>query len=166
MKRIKIVLLPLLILCFIMLNLSSCNKNELIKIKLNEVTHSIFYAPQYAAISQEFFKEEGLEIELMNGGGADKVMTALLSGQCDIGFMGPEATLYVYNQGKEDHPVIFAQLTKRDGSFLLSRKPEPNFTWENVKDTHIIAGRKGGVPEMTLEYVILENGMIKNKDVT
>lgn len=165
MRKVKLLLLPILIFSFIALNFNGCTKKALTKVRVNEVTHSIFYAPQYVAISQGFFKEEGLEIELTNGGGADKVMTALLSGQCDIGFMGPEATLYVYNQGKEDHPVNFAQLTKRDGSFLLARKPDPNFTWDKVKDKHIIAGRKGGMPEMTLEYVIRKHGMIPNKDV-
>ncbi|MDK2800683.1 MAG: NitT/TauT family transport system substrate-binding protein [Clostridiales bacterium] len=166
-KKIRLILLPIFIVSFIAINFTSCStKKELTKVRVNEVTHSIFYAPQYAAISQGFFKEEGLEIELTNGGGADKVMTALLSGQCDIGFMGPEATLYVYNQGKEDYAVNFAQLTKRDGSFLMARKPDPNFTWDKVKGKHIIAGRKGGMPEMTLEYVIRKHGMIPNKDVT
>ncbi|WHH56815.1 ABC transporter substrate-binding protein [Petroclostridium sp. X23] len=164
-QKIRLVLLPILIISFIALNFNGCAKKDLTKVRLNEVTHSVFYAPQYAAISQGFFEEEGLEVELTNGGGADKVMTALLSGQADIGFMGPEATLYVYNEGKEDHAVNFAQLTKRDGSFLLAREPDPNFSWDKVKDTHIIAGRKGGVPEMTLEYVIRKHGLVPNKDV-
>jgi len=106
-----------------------------------------------------------LEIELINGGGADKVMTALLSGQCDIGFMGPEASIYVYNEGKEDYVVNFAQLTQKDGSFLVGRNPDPDFSWNKLKGAHVIAGRKGGVPEMTLEYVIRKNGLIPNKDV-
>ena len=164
-RKLRIVLLCILVVSFFSLNLSSCTHKDLTKVRLNEVTHSIFYAPQYAAISQGFFKEEGLDIELTNGGGADKVMTALLSGQSDIGFMGPESTLYVYNQDKEDYAINFAQLTKRDGSFLLARKANPDFSWESVKGSHIIAGRKGGVPEMTLEYVIRKHGMIPNQDV-
>ncbi|MGE4283785.1 MAG: ABC transporter substrate-binding protein [Clostridia bacterium] len=164
-QKLRLVLLSILIISFITLNFNGCTKKELTTVRLSEVTHSIFYAPQYAAISQGFFKEEGLEIELTNGGGADKVMTAVLSGQADIGFMGAEATLYVYNEGKEDYAVNFAQLTKRDGSFLLARKPDPSFTWDKVKGTHIIAGRKGGMPEMTLEYVIRQHGLVPNKDV-
>ena len=133
--------------------------------RLNEVTHSVFYAPQYVAISQGFFEEEGLKIELTNGQGADKVMTAVLSGQSDIGLAGPEASIYVYNEGKEDHAVVFAQLTKRDGTFLVGRKAEPNFKWGDLKGKNIIGGRKGGVPEMTLEYVLKNNGLTLNKDV-
>jgi len=166
MKKIKLILLPILIFSLIIINLSSCTtKKKLTKIRLNEVTHSIFYAPQYVAIGQGFFKEEGLDIELINGGGADKVMTALLSGQCDIGFMGPEASLYVYNEGKEDYAVNFIQLTQKDGSFLVAREPDPDFNWGKLKGKHVIAGRKGGVPEMTLEYVIRKNGLVANQDV-
>ncbi|HEX9062581.1 MAG TPA: ABC transporter substrate-binding protein, partial [Clostridia bacterium] len=106
-----------------------------------------------------------LSIELSNAQGADKVMTSVLSGQADIGFSGPEAAIYVYNQGKEDHAVVFAQLTKRDGSFLVGRKPEPDFKWSNLKDKKIIGGRKGGVPEMTLEYVLKKNGIKPGVDV-
>lgn len=142
-----------------------CGKKDLVKIQLNEVTHSVFYAPQYVAINQGFFKEVGLEVELTNGGGADKVMTAVLSGQSDIGFAGPEATIYVYNEGKEDHAVVFAQLTKRDGQFLMGRKQEPDFKWSNLKGKNIIGGRKGGVPEMTLEYILRKNGLNPGKDV-
>lgn len=142
-----------------------CGRKDLVKIQLNEVTHSVFYAPQYVAINQGFFKEVGLEVELTNGGGADKVMTAVLSGQSDIGFAGPEATIYVYNEGKEDHAVVFAQLTKRDGQFLMGRKQEPDFKWSSLKGKNIIGGRKGGVPEMTLEYILRKNGLNPGKDV-
>lgn len=142
-----------------------CGKKDLVKVQLNEVTHSVFYAPQYVAINQGFFKEVGLEVELTNGGGADKVMTAVLSGQSDIGFAGPEATIYVYNEGKEDHAVVFAQLTKRDGQFLMGRKQEPDFKWSSLKGKNIIGGRKGGVPEMTLEYILRKNGLNPGKDV-
>jgi NitT/TauT family transport system substrate-binding protein len=140
-------------------------KESLIRVRLNEVTHSVFYAPQYAAINLGFFSAEGLDVELTNGAGTDKVMTAVLSGQADIGFGGPEATLYVYNEGKTDHPVIFAQVTNRDGSFLVGRKPEPNFKWENVKGKTIIGGRTGGMPEMTLEYVLKHQGLQPGKNV-
>lgn len=135
------------------------------KLRLIEVTHSIFYAPQYVAIHEGYFEEEGIEIELINGGGADKCMTAILANQADIGFMGPEATIYVYNEGKEDYVQVFAQLTQRDGSFLVGRSEEPDFKWENLKGKVIIGGRKGGVPEMTLEYVLKKHGLTPGKDV-
>jgi len=140
-------------------------KGNLTKVRLNEVTHSVFYAPQYVAINLGFFSAEGLDVELTNGQGTDKVMTAVLSGQVDIGFGGPEATLYVYNEGKTDYPVVFAQVTNRDGSFLVGRKPEPEFKWENVKGRTIIGGRIGGMPEMTLEYVLKKKGLEPGKDV-
>lgn len=138
---------------------------KLTTVQLNEVTHSVFYAPQYVAMSQGFFEEEGLDIQLTNGGGADKVMTAVLSGQSDIGLAGPESCIYVLNEGREDYPVVFAQLTRRDGSFLVGRTDEA-FSWENLKGTTIIGGRKGGVPEMTLEYVLRQNGLTPGQDVT
>lgn len=143
---------------------SGCGKKEEVtKVRLNEVTHSVFYAPMYVALELGLFAEEGLNIELTNGGGADKVMTAVLAGQADIGLAGPEACLYVINEGREDYAVIFAQLTKRDGSFLVGRIDE-DFKWENLKGKTIIGGRKGGVPEMTLEYVMRQNGIIPNQD--
>ena len=132
-------------------------------VRLNEVTHSVFYAPQYAALKLGFFKEEGVNVELTNGGGADKVMTAVLSGQSDIGLAGPEACIYVYNQGKDDYPRIFAQLTKRDGSFLVGREAGA-FQWSDLKGKTVIGGRAGGVPEMTLEYVMRQNGVIPQED--
>lgn len=148
--------------------LTACkkNKNGLTTIRLNEVTHSIFYAPLYIAIENGFFKEEGLEIELTNGGGADKTMTALLSGDADIGLMGVEASVYVYLEGKKDAPKIIGQLTKRDGSFLISRKPEPDFKWEDLEGKEIIAGRTGGVPAMTFEYVVNKHGLFNGQNVT
>lgn len=136
------------------------------KISVMEVTRSIFYAPQYVAMSQGFFEEEGLEIDLTTGSGADSVMTAVLSNQVDIGFSGPEAAIYVYNQGSTDYPKVFAQLTKRDGSFLVSREENTNFKWEDVKGSVIIPGRVGGVPNMTLQYVLRKNGINIEKDVT
>ena len=132
-------------------------------VRLNEVTHSVFYAPLYAAMSLGFFEEERLSVELTNGGGADKVMTAVLTGQSDIGLAGPEACIYVYNQGKDDYPRVFAQLTKRDGSFLFGRTDDA-FSWEQLRGKTIIGGRVGGMPEMTLEYVMKQNGVIPHVD--
>ena len=142
------------------LSLAGCGREEALdKVRVCEVTHSIFYAPQYAAIQLGFFEEEGIEIELSTGEGADKVMAAVLSDNIDIGFAGPEAAIYVYNEGKEDHALVFAQLTRRDGSFLVAREPDPDFSWEKLRGKHILPGRKGGVPYMTLEYVIRQQGM-------
>jgi len=145
--------------------LTGCESGGIKEITLCEVTHSIFYAPQYVAINKGFFEEEGLKINLVNGGGADRVMTAVLSGQAEIGFSGPEACIYVYNEGKEDYSIVFAQLTKRDGSFLVGREPMPDFKWDDVRGKMIIGGRKGGVPEMTLEYVLKKNKIIPGRDV-
>lgn len=142
------------------------NAEELKTIKVNEVTRSVFYAPQYIAINNGYFKEKGLNIELTTGQGADAVMTAVLSNQSDIGFAGPEASIYVYNQGKEDYTQVFAQMTKKDGSFLVSRTNTDNFDWKDLKGKMIIPGRKGGVPYMTLEYVLKNNGIDPKKDVT
>lgn len=140
--------------------LSGCSsKNDLQTVRLCEVTHSIFYAPQYAAMELGYFAQEGIEIELSNGGGADKVMSAVLSDSMDIGLAGPEACIYVYNEGKEDYPQVFAQLTKRDGSMLVGRTEQPDFTWESLKGSHILPGRKGGVPYMAFEYALKENGL-------
>lgn len=141
-------------------------KKEIKKVSVMEVTRSIFYAPQYVALNKGFFEEEGLKIDLTTGSGADSVMTAVLANQVDIGFAGPEATIYVYNEGSTDCPTVFAQLTKRDGSFLVSRNKTDNFKWENVKGSVIIPGRVGGVPNMTLQYVLRKHGIDPTKDVT
>ncbi|WP_042683263.1 ABC transporter substrate-binding protein [Anaerosalibacter massiliensis] len=164
-KSIKLFSLVLVLTIFISFSLTGCKKNNLKTIKLIEVTHSLFYTPQYIAITQGFFEEEGLEIELINGKGADKCMTALLSGEADIGFMGPEASVYVYNQGKSNYAINFAQLTQKDGSFLVGREKEENFKFENLKGKTIIGGRKGGMPEMTLEYVLKKHGLEPGTDV-
>jgi NitT/TauT family transport system substrate-binding protein len=165
MKMVKLFTLILTIILIATFVLGGCGKSDLTKVRLSEVTHSIFYAPQYVAIYNGYFEEEGIEIELTNAGGADKVMTAVLANQVDIGFSGPEAAIYVYNEGKEDHAVVFAQLTQKDGSFLVGREEEPDFKWENLKGKMVIGGRKGGVPEMALEYVLKNHGLIPGEDV-
>ena len=137
-----------------------------VTLKVCEVTHSIFYAPQYAAIELGFFEEEGITIDLSVGEGADSVMSAVLSGNIDIGFAGPEASIYVYNEGKEDYTQVFAQLTQRDGSFLMGREKDDNFTWDKLKGKVLLPGRKGGVPYMTLEYVLKKNGLDPATDLT
>ena len=162
-KKITIALVFVLILGF---TLTGCKQEtELQNIRLIEVTHSLFYTPQYVAMTQGFFEEEGLNIELINGKGADKVMAALISGEAEIGFMGPEASVYVYTQGREDYAVNFAQLTQRDGSFLVGREKEDDFKFEELKGKEILGGRKGGMPEMTLEYVIKNAGLKIPEDV-
>lgn len=165
MKSVKFTFLILALLLLVAFMVPGCKQQKGQKVRLMEVTHSVFYAPQYVAIHKGFFEEEGIEIELTTGEGADKVMTAVLAGQVDIGFMGPEAAIYVYNEGKEDHALIFAQLTQTDGSFLMGREEEPDFKWENLKGKTIIGGRKGGVPEMSLEYVLKKHGLTPGVDV-
>ena len=149
--------LALSCLCFT--GCTSDDTKELDKITIAEVAHSVFYAPQYAAITQGFFEEEGIEVDIINANGADKTMAALISGEAQIGLMGPEASIYVYNQGSEDYAVNFAQLTKRDGSFIVSKEKIDNFSYEDLKGKEILGGRKGGMPLMTLEYVIKQNGL-------
>ena len=146
-------------------NRNQSDTTNMTTISLNEVTRSVFYAPQYVAISNGYFKDENLDIEITTGQGADKVMTAVLAGQSDIGFAGPEAAIYVYNEGKEDYIEVFAQMTKRDGSFLVSRNENGNFKWTDLKGSTIIPGRKGGVPYMTFEYVLKQNGLDTENDL-
>ena len=162
-KLLTFFCLAALLLPVLLTGCGSGGQTESVTVRLNEVTHSVFYAPQYVAMKQGFFADEGLEVELTNGGGADKVMTAVVSGSADIGLAGPESCIYIYNQGKDDHPVIFAQLTKRDGSFLVGRTGG-SFSWDDLRGCTIIGGRKGGVPEMTLEYVMKQNGVIPQVD--
>ena len=139
--------------------------NDVKNTKVSEVTRSVFYALHYVAINNGYFKENGIEIELTTGQGADAVMTSVLSNQVNIGFAGPEASIYVYNEGKEDYCQVFAQMTKKDGSFLVAREKNGNFKWQDLKGKTIIPGRKGGVPYMTLEYVLRKNGLDPKKDV-
>lgn len=146
------------------LALVPCAAGETV-VTVNEVTHSVFYAPLYAAIELGMFAEEGLKIDLVNGGGSDKSMTAVLSGHADIGLMGPETAVYVFNQGKADHAVIIGQLTKCDGSFLVGRAPEEDFSFDTLRGKTIIGGRRGGMPVMTLEYVLRQKGLTPGVDV-
>ena len=132
---------------------SGCKKDDKV-IKINEVTHSVFYAPLYLADALGYFKDEGYSIELTNGGGADATMAALLSGSADVAFCGPEAALYVTVGGSSDAPKVFGQLTKRDGSFLVGRTAQPDFEWSDLQGKQILAGRKGGMPAMTFEYTL------------
>ena len=131
-------------------------------IRINEVTHSVFYAPLYLADALGYFEDEGFKVELTNGGGADKTMAAVLANEADVGFCGPEAVIYTYLGGSEDCPKVFGQLTKRDGSFLVGRVKEDNFDWNNLQGKNIIAGRPGGVPMMTFQYVLKEAGISAN----
>lgn len=165
MRKIKKILLMLICITMTTLLFAGCSKeNAKTKLKVAEVTHSVFYAPQYVALSQGFFEEEGLDIELIAAQGADKTMAALISGEVQIGFMGPEASIYVYNQQSKDYAINFAQVTKRDGSFLVGREKEKDFKFENLRGKEVIGGRKGGMPEMTLEYVIKNNGLNMGKN--
>ncbi len=147
--------------------LAGCKKNtesSLTPVTLNEVAHSIFYAPQYVAIEEGYFADEGIDLTLITGFGADKVLTAMISGEADIGFMGAEATVYAYLEGTADPVVNFAQLTQRAGNFVVGREKDNSFTWEKLKNKEVLGGRKGGMPEMVFEYVLAQKGIDK-KDV-
>ena len=156
---IFIIVLALASLFFLDLNRNEEKDSSLEKITVAEVAHTIFYAPQYAAISQGFFEEEGLEVELLLTPGADKVTAAVLSGDVQIGFSGSEACIYVYNAGEKDYLKTFAQLTQKDGSFLVSREKYDDFTLDDLRGKSVIGGRKGGMPEMTLEWALRQNGI-------
>lgn len=138
---------------------------ESTKVILNEVAHSIFYAPMYVAIEEGYFENEGIQLELVTGFGADKTMTAVLSGSADIGFMGSEASIYTYNEGANDYVVNFAQLTQRAGNFLVAREEMPDFKWDDLKEKNVLGGRKGGMPEMVFEYILRQNNIDPAKDV-
>lgn len=153
MKKFSILLVlfvSIFSICF-----TACGKKDDNLIRISEVTHSLFYAPLYVAMNKGYFKDEGLDIELTNAGGSDTVMSSLISNSADVGLMGPESTVYVRNNGMQNAPIIFAQLTACDGSFMVGRTDESStFTWEGLKGSHIIAGRKGGMPAMTLQYIL------------
>lgn len=136
------------------------------KVVLNEVAHSIFYAPMYVAIEEGYFADEGIELTLITGFGADKTMTALLTGEADIGFMGSESTIYTYKEGASDYAVNFAQLTQRAGNFLVSREPIENFTWDMLIGKDVLGGRAGGMPEMVFEYILKKNGIDPANDLS
>lgn len=164
-KRIVIFSLLFLILLTYFIFFKRDNKQNK-KLRVAEVTHSIFYTPQYVALSEGYFKDEGLDVELILTPGADKVTAAVLSGDVEIGFCGPEATIYVYQSGEKDYLKTFAQLTKKDGSFIVSREKIDNFKPSDLVGKTIVGGRKGGMPEMTLEWALRQNNIIPNKDVT
>ncbi|MCI5880056.1 MAG: ABC transporter substrate-binding protein [Bacillales bacterium] len=164
----KYLFLIIILFLFIVAGFFIFNKKEesdLKKVKVAEVAHSIFYAPQYVAHKLGYFEEEGLDVEIILTSGADKVTSAVLSGDVNIGFCGSEATIYVYNEGEKDYLINFAALTKRDGSFLVSREKYDNFTLGDLKGKKIIGGRKGGMPEMTLEWALKQNGIDPKSDV-
>lgn len=169
MKKRQIFCLSLvLLLCLSILPACGSKKSsgDLTKVTLNEVAHSIFYAPMYVAIEEGYFAEEGIDLELVTGFGADKTMTALLTGEADIGFMGSESTIYTYVGGTEDYAVNFAQLTQRAGNFLVSREPIENFTWDMIIGTNVLGGRAGGMPEMVFEYILLKNNIDPMQDLS
>lgn len=171
MKKFNYVSILLILLLLITTLASGCSQKKTPdasakKVVLNEVAHSIFYAPMYVAIEEGYFAEEGINLELVTGYGADKTMTALLTGEADIGFMGSEASVYTYLQGAQDYAVNFAQLTQRAGNFLVSRTPIDNFNWSMLKGTYVLGGRKGGMPQMVFEYILKMNQIDPDSDLT
>lgn len=168
MKTIKRVIAMLLCVMMIM-SAFACRKdtdNSTVKITLSEVAHSIFYAPQYVSIELGYFEDESIDLNLVTGFGADKVMTALVSKEADIGFMGSESSIYVYQEGSTDYAVNFAQLTQRAGNFLVSRDNETDFKWDNLKGRTALGGRAGGMPQMLFEYILKKNGISPVDDLT
>ena len=144
---------------------ASPEANGMTTVRLNEVVHSVFYAPQYVALANGYFEDEGLNIELSVGNGADKSMTALLSDSADIALLGTEAGIYVINEGRENSVKAFAQLTQRAGNFLISRTDGENFDWESLRGKSVIGGRKGGMPELVLEYVLKQKGLENDVEI-
>ena len=163
-RRKWVVLIAAVIVVAVLLG-ATASGQTLQKVSLSEVVRSVFYAPQYVALALGFFEDEGLEIDLSTAWGADKGAAALISGAVDIGFFGPEAAVYIYQQGAVDHIVGFAQLTARDGSFFVTRDMDEEFTWDNVRGKTIVGARLGGVPQMTLEWVLKQNGIKPFEDV-
>lgn len=172
-KRILAVMLSLSMLAVLLPGCASEDEEDkenkmetsLEKVTLNEVAHSIFYAPMYVAVEEGYFEEEGIDLNLVCGFGADKVMTAVVSGEAEIGFMGSESSIYTYNEGANDYVVNFAQLTQRAGNFLVARQEMKDFQWEDLKDTTVLGGRKGGMPQMVFEYILKQNGIDPEKDL-
>lgn len=165
MKKILCIILSGIL---VISTVTGCRKHSAgkIPVTLNEVAHSIFYAPQYAAIELGYFDDEGIELTLVNGAGADKVMTALVSKEADIGFMGSEASIYTYSGGEKDFAVNFAQLTQRAGNFLVGREPEESFDWKTLKGKKVLGGRAGGMPQMVFEYILKKHGMDPKNDLS
>lgn len=169
MKHLRRVLCLSLTVLLLAAMLTGCGEKKsqgMTSITLNEVAHSIFYAPQYVAIEKGFFADEGIDLTLVTGFGADKVMTSLVSGDAQIGFMGSEASVYIYNEGSKDYAVNFAQLTQRAGNFLVARESSGEFDWNSLKGKTILGGRAGGMPEMIFEYVLAKKGLDCKKDLT
>lgn len=166
MKRKLLSLLSSCALIAALLTSCSTPDSNLTTVRLNEVAHSIFYAPMYVAIEEGYFEEEGIELELTTGFGADKVMSAMVSGEADIGFMGSESSIYLYNEGAEDYAVNFAQLTQRAGNFLVAREATDNFQWSDLIGKEVIGGRPGGMPEMVLEYILKLNNIDPKTDIS
>ena len=169
-KKLPAILLSTAALALITIGIAACGKNtpaagDLTTGTLNEVAHSIFYAPQYVAIEKGYFEEEGIDLQLVTGFGADKVMTAVLSGEADIGFMGSESSIYVYSQNPDDSIINFAQLTQRAGNFLVAREPMENFQWSDLKGKDILGGRKGGMPQMVFEYILKKHNLDPAEDM-
>jgi len=164
----KKILSSMLVAVLFVCSLTGCSKSdpELTKVKLSEVAHSIFYAPQYCAIELGYFQEEGIDLALVNASGADNVMTALISGDADIGFMGSEASIYVYNEGAEDYVINFSQLTQRAGNFLVGREAAEDFQWKDLHGAKVLGGRKGGMPQMVFEYILKQHGLDPVTDLT
>lgn len=166
MKKLFCILLTVLLGLSAMTACTPKEAQEHITVELHEVTRSVFYAPQYVAVSLGFFAQEGLDVVITTSGGSDKAMTALLSGEADFCLAGPETGVYVLNEGRSEHPVIVGQLTKRDGSFLVSREDTDNFQWSDLIGKTVIGGRAGGMPIMTLRYVMANNGLIDGENCT
>lgn len=166
-RKLQTILLGTVALAFILTGCKKADSGRTLRpVVLNEVAHSVFYAPQYAAMELGYFAEEGIDLTLVNGAGADKVMGALLSGEAQIGLMGSEAGIYVYSEGAKDYAVSFAQLTQRAGNFLVGRKAEPDFKWENLKDKKVLGGRPGGMPQMVFEYILKKQGLNPQTDLS
>lgn len=165
MKKWFKISFSVLLISILIIPLAACNKEEVQKVRIAEVTRSIFYAPQYVAIEKGFFKEEGLDVELTTTWGGDKTMTALLSNGADVALVGSETSIYVYAQGSKDPVINFAQLTQTDGTFLVSRKKIENFTWDMLKGSTFLGQRKGGMPQMAGEFVLKKHGIDPQHDL-
>ncbi len=170
MKKKRILFAVFLMLCALFASgckeKDSAAEDKLDPVTLNEVAHSVFYAPQYAAIENGYFEEEGIDLTLVTGFGADKTMTAVLSGEADIGFMGAESSVYAFQEGASDPVINFAQLTQRAGNFIVARNADADFEWEDLKGKYVLGGRKGGMPEMVFEYILKQKGIDPEKDLT